>query len=78
MIDLLIKQFLATYRSSYLHSRIAPKMHILEDHVIHWLMKYHHGFGLFGEQRFQYIHARINTIASSMSRIQNYKILLTA
>lgn len=47
------------YRAEFPWATILPKMHVLEDHVIPWLRRFHIGAGLMGEQGAESIHARI-------------------
>ena len=44
---------------------LALKQHLLEDHAVQWLAKYHYGFGLFGEQGIESIHHKIRIIADN-------------
>ena len=37
-------------------------MHMLEEHVVPWLKKWHVGFGLLGEQGVESIHAHFNSL----------------
>lgn len=41
---------------------VLPKMHILEDHVVPWLKRWHIGSGLMGEQGAESIHALIQKL----------------
>lgn len=47
------------YRAEFPWATILPKMHIMEDHVIPWLKRFHIGAGLMGEQGAESIHARM-------------------
>jgi hypothetical protein len=53
---------MAHYRRSFPHATVLPKMHILEDHVIPWLRKWHVGAGLMGEQGAESLHAHIKDL----------------
>ena len=46
-------------------------MHMLEDHVIGWLEKWHVGFGMMGEQGAESIHAQFNSIQRVYSNMPN-------
>ena len=60
---------MATYRSSFPHATILPKMHLLEDHVVPWLKRWHVGSGLMGEQGAEQIHAHIHHLEATYSNI---------
>ena len=53
---------MAFYRQNFPHATVLPKMHMLEEHVLPWLRKWHVGFGLLGEQGIESIHAHFNTL----------------
>ena len=57
-----IEAFMSHYRSSFPHATVLPKMHILEDHVIPWLRKWHVGAGLMGEQGAESLHAHLHKL----------------
>lgn len=50
---------MAYYRATFLTATVLPKMHVLEDHTIPWLKRWHLGAGLMGEQGAESIHAHI-------------------
>ena len=66
-----IKAFMHYYRSTFPHATVLPKMHILEEHVITWLKRWHVGFGLMGEQGAESIHAYFNSLARTYHSIPN-------
>ena len=47
------------YRAEFPWATILPKMHVMEDHVIPWMKRFHIGAGLMGEQGAESIHARM-------------------
>ena len=53
---------MATYREKFSHATITPKLHLLEEHVVPWLERWHVGFGVMGEQGAESIHAYFNTL----------------
>ena len=57
-----IKAFLSYYRQEFPWASILPKMHILEDHTIPWMHRFHVGAGLMGEQGAESIHATMKTL----------------
>jgi hypothetical protein len=44
-------------------------MHMLEEHVLPWLRKWHVGFGLLGEQGIESIHAHFNLLCKTYHNI---------
>ena len=50
---------MAYYRATFPTASVIPKMHILEDHTIPWLQRWHLGAGLMGEQGAESIHAHL-------------------
>lgn len=62
-----IKAFMQFYRATFPHATVLPKMHLMEDHMIPWLRKWHLGFGTMGEQGAESIHASFNSIERSFA-----------
>lgn len=60
--DKKIKEFMKFYRENFPWASVLPKMHMLEEHVIPWLRRWHVGFGLMGEQGAESIHAYFNSL----------------
>ena len=50
---------MAFYRAQFPWATVIPKLHVMEDHVIPWLRRFHVGAGLMGEQGAESIHARV-------------------
>jgi len=46
-------------------------MHILEDHVIPWLRKWHVGAGLMGEQGAESLHTHLHSLERNFCGISN-------
>ncbi len=67
-IDGHIKKFMEIYRQNFPHATVLPKMHMLEEHVLPWLRKWHVGFGLLGEQGIESIHAHFNSPTEAFQR----------
>ena len=57
-----ILKFMAFYRDKFPEASALPKMHMLEEHVVPWLQKWHVGFRLLGEQGIESIHAHFNSL----------------
>ncbi|XP_033096613.1 uncharacterized protein LOC117100889 [Anneissia japonica] len=53
-----IKKFMVSYRTTGMS--VTPKLHMLEQHVIEQVKKWHFGLGLLGEQGGEAIHAVFN------------------
>ena len=62
---------MAYYRAEFPWATIMPKMHIVEDHVIPWLRRFHVGAGLMGEQGAESIHARIMKLERDFQGIKD-------
>lgn len=75
-LDIDIKAFLEYYRkefpkAAYPKATIIPKIHLLEDHMVGWLRRFHLGAGLMGEQGAESIHAHIKRLEDNYSSIPN-------
>jgi hypothetical protein len=46
-------------------------MHLLEDHVIPWMKKWHVGAGLMGEQGAESIHSHVKKLETTHASIPN-------
>ena len=53
-------------RSEFPEATIIPKLHLLEDHMVEWLKKYHMAPGLMGEQGAESIHAHLNCLETTL------------
>ena len=58
---------MAFYRENFTEATVIPKMHMLEEHVVPWLEKWHVGFGLMGEQGAESIHKQFNSLSRTYS-----------
>lgn len=59
------------YRKKFSHATVTPKLHILEDHVVPWLRRWHIGAGLMGEQGAESIHSHVKKLEANYSGIAN-------
>ena len=68
------------FRKSFPKATVPVKMHLLEDHTVAWVQKWHVGFGLLGEQGAESIHAKFNalhrTYASIQEKLQHYQCVM--
>ena len=75
-----ITTFMDAFRESFPKATVPVKMHLLEDHTVPWLQKWHVGFGLLGEQGAESIHAKFNalhrTYASIHEKLQHYQCVM--
>ena len=62
---------MAFYRTNCPEATVLPKMHMLEEHVIPWLRKWHIGFGMMGEQGAESIHKYFNALGRTYCSIPN-------
>lgn len=69
--DKKIKEFMKFYRESFPWATVLPKMHMLEEHVLPWLRRWHVGFGLMGEQGAESIHACFNSLKTTYRGVPN-------
>ncbi len=60
---------MAYYRKEFPHATVLPKMHMLEEHVLPWLRKWHVGFGLLGEQGVESVHAHFNRLIRTYASV---------
>ena len=58
------------FRTNFPKGTITIKMHMVEDHAVHWARSSHVGFGLLGEQGAESIHAKFNNLARAYSVIK--------
>ena len=52
-------------------SAITPKMHILQEHVLEWMKRWHVGLGLHGEQGAESIHNKFNQLQRQFACIRD-------
>ena len=62
---------MAHYRQHFSESTVIPKMHLLEDHVVPWLRRWHIASGLMGEQGAESLHAQIHTLENRFCGVSN-------
>ena len=59
-----IDDYLDFFRTHFPDMTVSPKMHILEDHIIPFIKRWHFGLGLFDEQGGETIHKEFNQLAA--------------
>lgn len=59
------------YRTTFPDATVLPKMHVLEDHVIPWMERWHLGAGLMGEQGAESLHAHMKKLERTYAGVQN-------
>ena len=63
-----ISEFMEYYRRTFPNATITIKLHMLEEHMIHYLQRWKGvGFGLMGEQGAEGIHADFNNLKRRFS-----------
>lgn len=62
---------MANFREQWPDESITPKLHILEDHVVPFLMKWKCGFGFYGEQGGESLHNQFNKMKHRFNNIKN-------
>ena len=65
-----IKCFMEYLRLNWPKMRISPKPHMVEDHIIPFLMRWRVDCGFYGEQDGESIHKTINTMKRNCSNIK--------
>lgn len=65
---------MAFYRATFPHATVLPKMHLMEDHMVPWMRKWHLGFGIMGEQGAESIHASFNSIERSFASMIHNRV----
>ena len=45
LVEMKIEEFMEFYRKELPQASVTPKLHILEDHVVHWTTKWQFGLG---------------------------------
>ena len=59
------------YRETFPDEFITPKLYLLEDHVVDFLGQWRVGFGMFGEQGADSIHAAYNNHKRVYANVHN-------
>ena len=66
--------FMAFYREAFPLATVTPKLHMLEEHTVPWLQKWHAGFGMMGEQGAESIHADFNQLERNHSNLKHHRV----
>ena len=64
-------EFLESYRYFFPNSTITPKLHLLEDHVVPWMRKWHWALGINAEHGVESVHNVFNTLERTYCAIRN-------
>ena len=64
-----IKVFMAYCRKYWPNKTISPKIHMLEDHVVDFIMEWKVGLGFYGEQGGESLHSAFNNLARTYSAL---------
>ena len=56
-------------RQEWPKESITPKLHLLEDHAVDFIKKWGAGFGLYGEQGAESLHANFNRMKIAYSGV---------
>ena len=65
-----ISDLMTYYRKQYPNESITPKLHLLESHAVGFIQNWGAGFGLYGEQGAESVHAMFNNMHHTYSRIK--------
>ena len=66
-----VDEFLRFYRATFPDATITPKLHLLEDHVVPQMRRWHWSLGLHGEQGAESIHNVFNNLERTYCAIRN-------
>ena len=66
-----LQQFLTIYWENFPNSKISPKLHLLEDHVVPCLRRWHVVLVFHGEQGAESIHRVFNSLKRTYANIRN-------
>ncbi len=66
-----IQEFMAFYRKTFPRATVLPKMHVLEEHTVPWMRRWHIGAGMMGEQGAESIHAHFQHLERIYAGIPN-------
>ena len=53
---------MANYHVLFPDASVTPKMHLLEEHTVDWMRRWHTGCGFMGEQGAESIHAHLRKL----------------
>ena len=59
------------YRTHFPAATVTPNMHMLEEHTVPFLRRWHIGFGFMGEQGAESIHNAINQLEKHYMNMPN-------
>ena len=65
-----IEEFVCFFRTSFPDASFPPKLHVLEEHVIPFMRKWHFPLGFFGEQGGESVHHEFVQLASTFSHVK--------
>ena len=65
-----IEEFVCFFRTTFPDASFPPKLHMLEEHVIPFMRKWHFPLGFFGEQGGESVHHEFVQLASTFSHVK--------
>ena len=66
-----IDEFVSFFRATFPEATFPPKTHILEEHVIPFMRKWHFPLSFFGKQGGESIHREFVQLASTFSHVKS-------
>lgn len=66
-----ISDLMIFYRPNWPTQSVTPKMHLLEYHAVPFIRKWGSGFGLYGEQGVESLHAVFNSLKISYQAMKS-------
>lgn len=74
LADSLTKDFMSAMRSQLPHQSITPKLHLLEDHIVPFIRRWHAGPGYLGEQGGESVHKEFNILAARHASMRHKEV----
>ena len=65
-----IDKFLCFFRKTFQDASFPPKLHVLKEHVIPFMRKWHFPLGFFGEQGGENVHHEFAQVASTFFHVK--------
>lgn len=69
-LDAAIKDLMDYLRTTFPNRSITPKLHMLEDHVVDFIKRWHFGLGIYGEQGGESIHPEFNKLRATYASVR--------
>ena len=71
-----VKEFMAYYSEEFPFASATPKRHMLEDHVVPWMQRWHASPGFHAEQTAESIQAIFSSLGRTYTSVLNPQVQL--